>query len=76
MSLDNKNMAEFANKYLDPFKEYTESTFPSIPDIRSIDHILLDKRFKYKKERIHSDANDYGYMSDHYPMSCEITINK
>ena len=76
MSLDNKNLAAFANKYLDPFKDYTESTFPSIPDIRSIDHIFLDKKFKYKNEKIHSDSNDYGYMSDHYPMSCEAIINK
>lgn len=74
MSLDNKNLVNYSEKYLDPFKNHEEGTFPSISDLKAIDHIFLDKRVLFTKEKIHSDSNDSGYMSDHYPMSCEIIV--
>ncbi len=39
-----------------------------------IDLIFLDKKFKCKNEKVHTDSNDYGFMSDHYPLSCEINL--
>ena len=74
MSLNNKNLVKYAENYLDPFKDYLGTTFPNDPDMRAIDHIFLDKKFKYKEEEVHSDSNDFGFMSDHYPISCEIEL--
>ena len=74
MSLDNRYLIKYAEKYLDPFKNHDEGSFPSIPDLKAIDHIFLDKKVLFTKEIIHSDSNNDGYMSDHYPMSCEIIV--
>lgn len=74
MSLDNKYLVNYSEKYIDPFKNSTEGTFPSVPDMKAIDHIFLDKNILFTKEKIHSDSNTSGYMSDHYPMSCEIIV--
>lgn len=76
MTLDNKNLYNFSLNYLDPFKDHPETSFPSISDIKSIDHIFLDKRFNYSNEKIHENSNDDGHMSDHYPLTCEITIRE
>ena len=74
MSLNNKGLAKFAENFVDPFKDYQGTTYASDPDMRAIDHIFLDKKFKYKEEEVHSDSNDFGFMSDHYPISCEINL--
>lgn len=74
MSLNNNNLVKYSEKYLDPFKDYLGTTFPSDPDMRAIDHIFLDKKFKYKNAEVHTDSNDFGFMSDHYPISCEINL--
>lgn len=77
MSLDNKRFYEFIknNKYLDPFKDEKISSFPSKPNMKMIDHILLDKNFKIKDKIIDVESNDFGYISDHYPIICEIELN-
>ena len=74
MSLNNNGLAKYAEHYLDPFKDYLGSTYVPDPDMRAIDHIFLDKKFKYKNEEVHTDLNDFGFMSDHYPLSCEINL--
>lgn len=74
MSLNNKNLVKYADNYLDPFKKYQGTTYVNDQDMRAIDHIFLDKRFKYKDENVHTDSNDFGFMSDHYPLSCEINL--
>ena len=74
MSLNNKGLAKYADNYLDPFKNYQGTTYASDPDMRAIDHIFLDKKFKCKNEKVHTDSNDYGFMSDHYPLTCEINL--
>ena len=74
MTLDNKNLNKFASNYLIPFENVTESTFPEYKDIRPIDHIFLDKRLKYKDVKVHTDSNQNGHLSDHYPISCEVEI--
>lgn len=74
MSLDNRYLVKYSLKYVDPFKNSTIGTYPSVPDMKAIDHIFLDKNILFTKEIIHSDSNDSGYMSDHYPMSCEIIV--
>lgn len=74
MTLDNKNLVRYAKDYIDPFKNYTEGTFPSVPDMKALDHIFLDKRLTYHSEKIHSWSNDDGFMSDHYPISCIVRI--
>ncbi len=74
MSLNNKYLEKYAEKYLDPLKNYQKTTYASDPDMRAIDHIFLDKKFTYRNEKVHSNSNDFGFMSDHYPISCEIEI--
>ena len=74
MSLNNKNLVKYAEDYLDPFKDYQGTTYVNDPDMRAIDHIFLDKKFKYSDEEVHTDSNDFGFMSDHYPLSCEIEL--
>ena len=74
MTLDNKNLVNYSKNYIDPFKDYTIGTFPSVPDMKALDHIFLDKRLTYHDERIHSDSNDNGFMSDHNPISCIVRI--
>ena len=75
MTYDNKNLVSYARKYNDPFRNSTVGTFPSVPDMKALDHIFLDKRLSYHGEKIHSDSNDNGFMSDHYPISCTVEIN-
>lgn len=74
MSLNNKGMAKYADNYLDPFKDYQGTTFASDPDMRAIDHILLDNEFTLIDKEVHSDSNDFGFVSDHYPISCKIEL--
>ncbi len=74
MTLDNNNLLKYSKKYLDPFKDYTGTTFPQMPDLKALDHIFLDERLVYLHEIVHSDSNDDGFMSDHYPISCIIEI--
>ena len=74
MSLNNKEMLKYSKNYLDPFKNYQGTTYATDPDMRAIDHIFLDKKFIYRKEKVHTDSNDFGFMSDHYPLSCEINL--
>lgn len=76
MTLDNPNLEKFSRKYDDPFREYTMSTFTEDSDMKAIDHIFLDVRLDYKNEKIHTDSNDNGYLSDHYPISCDVEIEK
>ena len=74
MSLNNKGLAKYSLDYLDPFKDYMNTTYAPDPDMRAIDHIFLDKKFKCKEAEVHSDSNDFGFMSDHYPLTCEINL--
>jgi len=74
MTRNNNNLEDFAKNYNDVLKDSNKSTFVDVPELLAIDHIFLDKRIKYHNEKIHSDSNDKGYMSDHYPISCEIDI--
>ncbi len=76
MTVRNHNLIEFSKKYIDPFKDYNVGTFPSRPDMMALDHIYLDKRLKYKNDNIYVDSNARGFISDHNPISCEITIPK
>ena len=41
-----------------------------MPDMRALDHIFLDPRLDYYNEKIYSDSNERGFMSDHNPISC------
>lgn len=75
MTIDNKNLKEFAKDYIDPFKEYVDGTFPERKELKAIDHIFLDKRFKIINEKIYKDSNEKEYMSDHNPISCDISLN-
>ena len=75
MTYDNKNLVNYAKKYNDPFRNYTIGTFPSVPDMKALDHIFLDKRLSYYGDKIYSDSNDNGFMSDHNPISCIVEIN-
>ena len=74
MTLDNNNLVKYAENYVDPFKDYTTSTFPSDPDMKALDHIFLDNRLTYSNEVIYSHSNDDGFMSDHNPISCIVEI--
>lgn len=74
MTLDNKNLKKFSEKYTVPFEKVEVSTFTGYDDIGPIDHIFLDKRLKYRNAKIHIDSNDNGHLSDHYPISCEVEI--
>ncbi len=78
MSLKNKRFSEFIknNKYLDPFKDEKCGSFCPKPDMKMIDHILLDKRLKVKISMIDTNSNEIGYISDHYPIICEIETKK
>lgn len=74
MTVNNANLVKFSQNYIDPFKNYTQGTFPSRPEMPALDHIFLDKRIHYSNDKIHNNSNDSGYISDHYPISCEIKI--
>ena len=74
MTLDNKNLLNYSKKYIDPFKDYTITTFPALPELKALDHIFLDERLKYFNEIIYSNSNDSGFMSDHNPISCIVEI--
>ena len=74
MTLKNDNLVKFSKNYIDPFKDYKQGTFPSRPSMLALDHIFLDKRISYSNDKIHNTLNDRGYLSDHYPISCEIRI--
>ncbi len=75
MTLDNENLLKYSKKYVDPFKNHKETTFPQDTSIKALDHIFLDQRLTYFDEIIYSDSNDDGFMSDHNPISCIIKIN-
>ena len=72
MTLANDDLLEYSHNYNDPFKDNKNSSFVPNKDIRSLDHIFLDKKLKYKKELIDNKTNDNGFISDHYPLICEI----
>lgn len=74
MTLDNRNLVNYSKKFIDPFKDYQEGTFPSRPEMKALDHIFLDKRLTYSDEKIHKDSNEKGFMSDHNPISCIVKI--
>ena len=76
MTLDNPNLKRFADNYDDPFKENKLSSFTGDKSIRAIDHIFLDRRLDFKNAKIHTDSNANGYLSDHYPISCDVSIEK
>ena len=44
--------------------------------MKMIDHIFLDKRLKVKNTFVDREVNDFGYVSDHYPIMCEIEASK
>ncbi len=70
MTMNNKNLYNYSKSFVAPFKDYTIGTFPSMPDMRALDHIFLDTRLDYYNEKIYSDSNERGFMSDHNPISC------
>ena len=74
MSLDNKRFSKYIKekKYLDPFKSEKSGSFPSKPNMKMIDHILFNHKFKVIDKYIDNELNDFGYISDHYPIICEI----
>jgi endonuclease/exonuclease/phosphatase family metal-dependent hydrolase len=72
MTLANDDLLEYSHKFNDPFKDNKNSSFVPNKEIRSLDHIFIDKKLKYSKELIDNKANDKGYVSDHYPLICEI----
>ena len=76
MTIGNKNLAAFSKKYLNPFKDYTESTFPELSHLKPLDHIFLDKRLDFSDDKIHKNSNDRGFLSDHNPISCCIKLKK
>lgn len=76
MTLDNENLLNYSKGFIDPFKKYTITTFPSMPDIKALDHIFLDKRLEYVDEKIFSNSNDNGFMSDHNPIQCTVRIKQ
>ena len=76
MSLKNKNLVKFSCEYIDPFKDNQTSSFTRLPDLPSLDHIFLDKKFTYKNENINTLANKDSYKSDHYPLCCEIDYKR
>ena len=63
----NKNIEKFVsdNKLINVFEDYKKSTFPSRPEMRMIDYIMVDKKLKVKKYIV-GDCN----MSDHLPIMC------
>ena len=73
MTLNNDDLLEFSKEYKDPFKDYTYGSFCPNPKGKSLDHIFLDKKLTYKKDKIDVNSNDKCFLSDHYPLSCEIT---
>ena len=74
MTMNNKNLYNYSKDYVTPFKDYMTGTFPSVPDMRALDHIFLDQRLEYSDEIIYSDSNDRGFMSDHNPISCIVRV--
>ena len=76
MTMGNVNLYNFSKEYVSPFKDYKEGTFPSSLNLRALDHIFLDKRLNYSKDKIHKDSNDRGFLSDHNPISCIVTLKK
>ena len=76
MTIDNKNLLEFSKDYNDPFRNYEIGSYPDRPDMKALDHIFLDKRLSFSCDRIHTDSNDSGFISDHNPVSCRVHIKK
>ncbi len=74
MTMDNRNLSNYSKNFVAPFKDYAIGTFPSVPDMRALDHIFLDQRLDFFDEKIYSDSNEKGFMSDHNPISCIVTI--
>ena len=72
MSLANDDLLKYSNDFNDPFRNNKNSSFVPNKEIRSLDHIFLDKKLSYKKELIDNKTNDDGFISDHYPLICEI----
>ena len=76
MTIGNKNLLNFSKDFLNPFKDYKEGTFPSLPDIRPLDHIFIDKRLSFSCDKIHKNSNERYFLSDHNPISCLINEKK
>lgn len=74
MTMNNKNLLSYSKDFNTPFKNYKIGTFPSMPDMRALDHIFLDNRLEYYNETIYSDSNENGFMSDHNPISCIVRV--
>ena len=72
MTLNNDDLVLFAKDYIDPFKDYTYGSFCPNPKGKSLDHIFLDKKLSYKKDKIDTKSNDEKILSDHFPVMCEI----
>ena len=72
MTLANDDLNDYSKKYKDPFKNNKNSSFVPNKNIKSLDHIFIDKKLYYSKELIDNKTNDDGYISDHYPLICEI----
>ena len=73
MTLNNDDLVLFAKDYIDPFKDYKYGSFCPNPKGKSIDHIFLDKKLSYKKDKIDINSNDENILSDHFPLMCEIS---
>ena len=65
----NNNIEKFVinNKLINVFEDYKKSTFPSRPEMRMIDYIMVDKKLKVKSYSV-GDCN----MSDHLPIICNL----
>ena len=72
MTLLNDDLKKFSKDYLDPFKDYKYGSFVPNPTLIPLDHIFLDKRLNYKNDKIYKESNNDYFLSDHYPISCEI----
>lgn len=73
MTLNNDDLVLFAKDYTDPFKDYKYGSFCPNPKGKSLDHIFLDKKLSYKKDKIDINSNDENILSDHFPLMCEIS---
>ncbi len=74
MTRKNNNLVEFSKDYNDVLKNDKTPTFIGGAEKMSIDYIFLDKRLNFRNPKVHSDANDNGFISDHYPISCEVEV--
>ena len=62
------------NKLRNIFNNNEKSSFVKNSDMRRIDHIFVDRKFKVKDAYIDYECNENKCISDHYSIIGEISL--